>query len=58
MLIQEYCSITALYTFLQKFQFLKKSMENVGVNGDWDFQISICSKTLMGLIFNPCGEFQ
>ena len=25
--------------------------------GDWDFRILILSKTLMELIFNPCGEF-
>ena len=31
---------------------------NVGANGDWDFQISDLVKTLLELIFNPCGEFQ
>ena len=26
--------------------------------GDWDFQISDLVKTLMELIFNPCGVFR
>ena len=30
----------------------------VGAKGDWDFRISVCSKTLMELIFNPRGEFR
>ena len=29
-----------------------------GAKDDWDFQISDLVKTLMELIFNPCGEFQ
>ena len=28
------------------------------VKGDWDFRISDLVKTLMELIFNPCGEFR
>ena len=30
----------------------------MGAKGDWDFRISDLVKTLMELIFNPCGEFQ
>ena len=31
----------------------------VGAKGDWDFRISdLVKKTLMELIFNPCGEFR
>ena len=30
----------------------------MGAKGDWDFRISdLVNKTLMELIFNPCGEF-
>ena len=29
-----------------------------GAKGDSDFRISDLVKNLMGLIFNPCGEFQ
>ena len=29
-----------------------------GTKGDWDFRISHQVKTLMELIFNPCGEFR
>ena len=29
-----------------------------GAKGDWDFESPIWSKTLMELIFNPCGEFR
>ena len=29
-----------------------------GAKGDWDFRISDLVKTLMELIFNPCGEFR
>ena len=29
----------------------------MGTKGDWDFRISGLVKTLMELIFNPCGEF-
>ena len=31
----------------------------LGAKGDWDFRISeLIKKTLMELIFNPCGEFR
>ena len=30
----------------------------MGAEGDWDFRISDLSKTLMELIFKPCGEFR
>ena len=30
----------------------------MGTKGEWDFQISDLVKTLMELIFNPCGEFR
>ena len=30
----------------------------MGAKGDWDFRILIWSKTLMELIFNPCGKFR
>ena len=26
--------------------------------GDWDFRISDLAKSLMELIFNPCGEYR
>ena len=29
----------------------------MAVKDDWDFWISDLVKTLMELIFNPCGEF-
>ena len=30
----------------------------VSGEGDWDFRITDLVKTLMELIFNPCGEFR
>ena len=33
-------------------------MFSLGAKGDWDSGTLIGSKTLMELIFNPCGEFQ
>ena len=29
----------------------------IGAKGDWDFRISDLAKTLMKLLYNPCGEF-
>ena len=42
-----------LHTYLHTY-------EHKGAKGDWDFRISdlIKKKTLVELIFNPCGEFQ
>ena len=31
---------------------------NLGAKGVWDFRVSDLVKTLMELIFNPCGEFR
>ena len=36
----------------------KKNVIYMGSKGDWDFRISDLSKTLVELIFNPCGEFR
>ena len=33
-------------------------MVKMGAKGDWDFRISDLVKTLMDLIFKPCGEFR
>ena len=30
----------------------------LGAKGDWDFRISDLVKTLMEMIFNPCGEIR
>ena len=31
----------------------------MGAKGDWDFRMSdLVKKSLMELIFNPCGEFR
>ena len=32
-------------------------IKKMGEKDDWDFRISDLVKTLMELIFNPCGEF-
>ena len=37
---------------------LKYTIKRQGAKGDWDFRISDLVKTLMELIFNPCGEFR
>ena len=34
-------------------------ISSLGTKGDWDFRISdLVKKTLMEMIFNPCGEFR
>ena len=40
---------------LYKFQ---PTTINKAAKGDWDFRNSDLLKTLMELIFNPCGEFR
>ena len=45
--------------YFQNVKFAKITYHHTfkGAKGVWDFQISDLVKTLIELIFNPCGEF-
>ena len=67
-LVSEYSSSVTLVSGTRDFGgsesgrnsrvYLLKAMIALGAKGDWDFRISDLVKTLMKLIFNPCGEFR
>ena len=51
-----------IYLFISYYSMQISFVFNISiiiseVKGDWDFRITDLVKTLMELIFNPCGEF-